>query len=141
MEIGEKEIIIRYADNSDYSWLIENDKHISEKILKSKIENNEVYVVEINGKLIGWLRYNLFWDNTPFLNMIFLLDGYRNKGIGHKLMEFWETEMKEKGYKLLMTSSLSNEQAQHFYRKLNYIDSGELTLKNEPLEIIFTKEI
>lgn len=49
--------------------------------------------------------------------------------------------MKENGYHLVMTSMLSNEQAQHFYRKLNYVDSGSLLLKNEPLEIIFTKEI
>ena len=58
-----------------------------------------------------------------------------------KLIDFWEREMKAKGYNLLMTSTLSNEQAQHFYRKLNYIDCGSLLLKNEALEIIFTKEI
>lgn len=49
--------------------------------------------------------------------------------------------MKSKGYELVMTSSLSNEQAQHFYRKLGYKDSGSLLLDDEPLEIIFTKSI
>lgn len=49
--------------------------------------------------------------------------------------------MKNKGYNLLMTSTLSNEQAQHIYRKLGYKDSGSLLLENEPLEIIFTKNI
>lgn len=39
------------------------------------------------------------------------------------------------------TSSLSNENTQHFYRKLGYKDSGCLLLKFEPSEIIFTKEI
>lgn len=40
-----------------------------------------------------------------------------------------------------MTSTLSNENAQHFYRKLGYRDSGGLLLPNEPLEIIFVKNL
>lgn len=40
-----------------------------------------------------------------------------------------------------MTFTLSNENAQHFYKKLGYIDSGSLLLENEALEIIFTKKI
>ena len=82
-----------------------------------------------------------FWDNIPFMNMLYLNESYRNKGIGKELVRFWETEMKKKGYNLVMTSTLSNEQAQHFYRKLGYKDSGSLLLENEPLEIIFTKRI
>jgi len=40
-----------------------------------------------------------------------------------------------------MASYLSDETAQHFYRKLGYRDSGSLILENEALEIIFTKKI
>jgi hypothetical protein len=49
--------------------------------------------------------------------------------------------MKSLSYKLLMTSTLANENAQHFYRKLNYKDAGSLLLPDEPLEIIFIKEV
>lgn len=73
--------------------------------------------------------------------MLYINENYRNKGIGKKLVEFWETEMKSKSYELVMTSTLSNEQAQHFYRKLGYKDAGSLLLDDEPLEIIFTKSI
>ncbi len=48
--------------------------------------------------------------------------------------------MKTKRDDLVMTSSLSNEAAHYFYRKLNYVDSGALLLPEEPLEIIFCKE-
>lgn len=54
---------------------------------------------------------------------------------------YWEKQMKTKGYDLVMTSSLSNEAAQHFYRKLSYVDSGALLFPEEPLEIIFMKKI
>ena len=49
--------------------------------------------------------------------------------------------MKVMNYGLLMTSTLSNEDAQHFYTKLEFIDAVALLLPGEPLEIIFTKEI
>lgn len=75
-----------------------------------------------DNKIIGWLRYNYFWDNTPFMNMLYLNENYRNKGIGKEFVRFWENEMKIKGYKLVITPTLSNEQAQHFYRKLGYKD-------------------
>lgn len=49
--------------------------------------------------------------------------------------------MKKKGFKLVMTSTLANEDAQHFYRKLGYKDSGCLLLEDEPIEILFTKTL
>lgn len=47
--------------------------------------------------------------------------------------------IKEK-YNKVMTSSLSNENAQHFYRNLGYKDVGSLLLE-EALEIIFIKKL
>ncbi|MCL2593041.1 MAG: GNAT family N-acetyltransferase [Defluviitaleaceae bacterium] len=133
------EPIIRFADNNDYLWLCEHDKYISKKILKNKIDNKEVYVVEINGKITGWLRYNLFWDNIPFMNMIYLLEEFQQMGIGKKLARHWEEEMKQKGYTNILTSTQSNEEAQHFYRKLGYKEIGGFKYFDNPYEIIFQK--
>ena len=86
-------------------------------------------------KFVGWLRYNLFWDNTPFMNMLYLLDNERGKGNGSRLVIFWENEMKQKNYEFVLTSTQSNEEAQFFfYRKIGYVDSGALLLPNEQLE-------
>ena len=139
MKMDEKKIKIRHADNNDYSWLNEHEKHISEKTLKNKIENKEVYVVEKNGKIIGWLRYNLFWDNVPFMNMLYFLEEYRKMGIGTKLVKYWEEEMKQNGYNNILTSTQSNEEAQHFYRKMGYKKIGGFKYYNDPYEIIFQK--
>ena len=130
---------IRYAEISDYSWLKEHDKHISGEILKIKIDLKEIYVTQEDGELVGWLRYNLFWDNIPFMNMIYFLEEYRKKGFGKKLVEFWEFEMKNNGYKNVLTSTQSNEDAQHFYRKLGYIEIGGFKYFNDPYEIMFHK--
>ena len=49
--------------------------------------------------------------------------------------------MAGQGYKFVMTSSLSDEEGQFFYRKLGSTDRGALVLPNEPLEIIFYKNV
>ena len=139
MKSSEHEVNIRLAEINDHLWLSEQDKHITQKILDNKIKNNEIYIVEINGKKIGWLRYNLFWDNIPFMNLIYLLEEYRKKGIGKILVEYWEREMKQNGYKNVLTSTQSNEESQHFYRKLGYKEIGGFKYFNDPFEIIFQK--
>ena len=132
---------IRFAEESDIETLSIYDKHIRVTELKSAVSLGRVIVAEDNGTFIGYLRWNLFWDNTPFMNLLFLPEEYRSSGYGKAIVSYWESVMQEEGYKLVMTSSLSNETAQHFYRKLGYVDSGALLLPGEPLEIIFTKKI
>jgi ribosomal protein S18 acetylase RimI-like enzyme len=130
-----------YADSDCFEKLKKNDKHISEEMLYKKIYDKEVIIVKADDKIIGWLRYGYFWDSIPFMNMLVMDENYRGKGIGKKLVTFWERDMKANGHEFIMTSTLSNEMAQHFYRKLGYKDSGSLILENEALEIIFTKEL
>ena len=112
---------------------------MSEHEFELKIRDNRVYVISDEDKPIGILRYSLFWDNTPFLNLIELVESYQGKGFGKQAMKCWENEMHNLGYKFVMTSTLSDEQAQFFYRKLGYKDSGCLLLRNEPLEILLVK--
>lgn len=132
---------IRAADRKDKEMLSRLDRHIRPEELEVNISLGRVLVAEENGQLAGWLRWNLFWDNTPFMNMLFLLEEYRGQGFGGKMVSVWEEQMKAAGYECVMTSTLSNEEAQHFYRRRNYVDAGALLLPGEPLEIIFVKEL
>lgn len=133
--------MIRYAKEDDIDLILNYDKHISKDELANIIKSNRIILMFIDNKFVGWLRYNLFWDNTPFMNMLYFLDNERGKGYGKQLVTFWENEMKKLNYKFVLTSTQSNEKAQFFYRKLNYKDSGSLILPDEPLEIIFYKKI
>lgn len=133
---------IEYGSEVNFQFMLDNDGHVSKELIENKLKEKEIIIAsDEDNKIIGWLRYSYFWDNTPFMNMLYINENYRNKGIGKELVLFWENEMKKKGYEFLMTSTLSNEEAQHFYRKLGYKDSGSLLLPNEPLEIIFIKNI
>lgn len=132
-------MMIRYATSQDYELLRKYDKHVSNEVLMDCIDNNKIIVMFENNNFIGWLRYNFFWDNTPFMNMLYFLESERGKGYGTKLVEFWENEMMLKGFKIVLTSTQSNEDAQFFYRKRGYKDCGSLILPDEPLEIILFK--
>ena len=132
---------IRYAEEKDYLWLKEHDNYISFETLKVKIAFREIYVALEDNELIGWLRYNLFWDNVPFVNMIYILEDYRGKGYGKRLAFYWANEMKDKGYKGVMTSTQSNEEAQHFYRSLMFTEIGGFKYLEDPYEIMFYKKL
>ncbi len=121
--------------------LKEYDRHISESELRNCIRGKKILVVFHNEFFVGWLRFGLFWDNLPFMNMLYILEEYRRKGMGRRLVAFWENEMAKENYRLVLTSTQSNEQAQFFYRKIGYTECGALLLPKEPLEMIFYKNL
>lgn len=122
------------------------DRHLSKQEFKNKQMRGECYVLVENQRNIGVLRYGLFWDNTPFLNLIVLSPEVRHKGLGRAAVLAWEKEMHAKGYPVVMTSTQADEPAQHFYRKLGYKECGCLVLHDipemaQPMEIFFIKRL
>jgi GNAT superfamily N-acetyltransferase len=132
-------MIIKVASDQDLAYLSQRDYHISPVMLKRKLEAGEILVAYEQQTPVGYLRFNYFWDNTPFMNLLFLEENVRRKGLGKQLVQHWEKMMQKNGYTRVMTSSLASEEGQFFYRKLGYKDAGALLLENEALEIIFIK--
>lgn len=79
---------IRFAEKSDIETLSIYDKHIRVTELESAVSLGRVTVAEDNGAFIGWLRWNLFWDNTPFMNMLFILEKHRSCGYGRTMIAY-----------------------------------------------------
>ena len=131
----------RYADMLDFAVISQHDRHVAADVLRDKISRREVLVAYDGAAFAGWLRYNLFWDNTPFMNILFLPPEYQRKGVGKAFVRFWEDEMKALGHQLLLTSTQQNESAQHFYVKLGYQAIGSFLLPGDTLEILFAKEM
>ena len=135
---------IRYVSENDKSFWGSLDSHLSESEFELKIRDKRGYVISDGDKPVGVMRYSLFGDIIPFLTFIYFDEAYRGKGFGKQAMLHWENEMRKLGYKLVMTSTQADEQAQHFYRKLGYIDRGCLILDNtlfeQPQEILMIKE-
>ncbi|MGN0640752.1 MAG: GNAT family N-acetyltransferase [Oscillospiraceae bacterium] len=136
---------IRYVLPCDKEFWYSLDSHIPEREFENKILNKQGYVLLEDNKAVGLLRYNLFWDNTPFCTMLFIDEKYRGNGFGRRLMEYWENDMKRQGFGMLLTSTQVDENAQHFYRKLGYKDCGGLVIDipqyAQPMELFMIKAI
>ena len=141
MEFVENALTIRYAELADNDFWFTLDCHMSETEFERKIRDRQGYVALADGEPAGILRYNLFWDNTPFCNLLYIKEGYRRDGIGKQLMTRFEDDMRKAGFKFVLTSTQSNEEAQHFYRAIGYFDCGELRLPDEPDELILRKDL
>jgi len=115
---------IRYVSEADKPFWFTLDRHLNEAEFELKVRDKRGYVISDDANPIGVMRYNLMWDNLPFLTFIHLNDAYQGKGFGKQAMLYWENEMRGLDYKLVMTSTQVDEQAQHFYRRLGYVDKG-----------------
>lgn len=138
-------VSIRYVSAADKDFWYSLDKHLPEQEFENKVRDKQGYILLEDGKPAGLLRYNLFWDNTPFCTMLFIDWKSQKKGFGRKFMEHWEKDMKSKGYDMLLTSTQVDEEAQHFYRKLGYKDCGSLVLDvpghEQPMEMFMLKTL
>lgn len=121
-------IRIRYVQVDDKAFWYSLDKHLPETEFIKKVQDKRGYIILKNNNPIGLLRYNLFWDNTPFCAMLFI-----------------DLEYQGKGYGMLLTSTQVNETAQHFYRKLGYKDCGGFVIDipkyEQPMEMFLIKSI
>ena len=133
---------IRPADRNDKQKIIKYDNHIHHNKVGECIWNQLVYVLWDEGKIVGVLRYSLFWQSIPFLDLLYIDGDYRGKGYGRQMMEHWESVMRRENYKYVMLSTQEDETAKYFYEKLGYRRIGAfLPPEQEADEIMYLKTL
>ncbi len=133
-------IQIRYVRQEDREAWFRLDGHLPETGFDLLVRDQRGYVLLEDGEPRAILRCSLFWSEHPFCDLLFVAEGARGKGYGTALLARWEADMAQRGYRLLLTSTRSDETAQHFYRKRGYRNAGGLLLPGEPLELFLVKE-
>jgi len=131
--------MVMYAGQDDILDIKAFDKHISDQMLASVISDRRMLVFKSAEVIMGIARWNYFWDSIPFLNMLYVPDGYTHHGVGTELLKFWENEMRTRGYGRVFTSTMAQEKGQHFFRKFGYRDIGNLYDEGIGLELILEK--
>ena len=129
-------MMIELAKGKDKQKIEKLDRHIPSQRLGECIENGQVYVLKddsiknggqnhrLKDPVVGVLRYSLFWQTIPFLDLLYIDEAYRNRGFGTQMMREWENLLKIQGYSYAMTSTQADEDAWNFYEKLGYCKTG-----------------
>ena len=63
--------MIRYVESRDKAAWYALDHDFPETGFDEKVRNRQAYVFVKDEKIIGILRFGLFWDSIPFCNMPF----------------------------------------------------------------------
>lgn len=133
---------IRLAVAKDKKKVLKYDCHIHHNKVGECIHNGLVDVLCDDEKIVGVLRYNLFWQSIPFLDLLFIDEAYRGKGRGRKMMDEWEESMMFMGYPYVMLSTQEDETARFFYEKLGYRRIGAfLPPEQDAEELMYLKEL
>ena len=125
---------LKHMQMSDKDFVMSIDSHVNDLQYKNRVDTQTGYIIWTDNIRAGLMHYSVLWDSLPFLNLIFVKETHRNKGIASKAMKLWEEDMKEQGYKMVLVSTQVDEDAQHLYRKLGYIECGALLMNGTPLE-------
>ena len=83
----------------DLALLLRYDWHIGGQEYSRIIPLGRVLLAYDGERFVGWLRYGLFWDEMPFMNMLYFLEEERGKGFGRALVSDWENRMRAEGYR------------------------------------------
>jgi N-acetylglutamate synthase-like GNAT family acetyltransferase len=135
------EATVRFARLEDLSQLKAADWLSNESKILEKIERNEIIVIDEAGQITGLLRYSWFWDYLPFINLIWVEEGFRREGRATRLIQRLEEASKGINGGMILASTQSDEDGQKFFRKVGFIDSGGFAMKGQAFELIMIKYI
>ncbi len=134
-------IDIGFAQENDLEDILTIDNWLDHEKATTKIRLQEIIIMRQAHQIIGMLRFSYFWDQIPFINLLWIEPSMRNQRCGTQMLTWFEEHMKHENHRNIMTSSLASESGQHFFRKQGFEDCGSLLIEKEGTEIVFKKTI
>lgn len=134
-------ITIRPAVTTDTDFLKELALIRSNNRLEETLASGNIQIITADHTSIGFLSYSILWGTLPFLELIEIQESQRGQKFGESSVRAWERDMGNRGFDLVLTSTNADSNAQHFWRKMGYVDCGALTVRNKPAEVFFQLSI
>ena len=134
----------RFCELRDLGSCVDFDyEHVSESMIKRKIEEKAVILAEVDGKPIGYLRVEYLWLTVPYVSLITIEEAYRRKGVGSAMIKFLEDHLIKNGHKVLYSSSQVDEpEPQMWHRKIGFEECGIIAGINDGVgEVFFRKTL
>ena len=111
---------LREAKMMDVAEILRYDTHIAPDVLTHRMRDGLVWLAEVDGTIVGVLRFVILWGEHPFLEFLYIDAAYRGRGIGRLCVSEWERKMRALSYRYALTSAREDETARRFYEKLGY---------------------
>lgn len=108
--------MIKEVENEDFKLNMFLNEHNIDKPINSPFSSNVVY--KINDLIIGYLNYSIIYEKAE-INNIFILEQYRNQGIGSKLIEYLLEKCKI-CENITLEVRKDNERALRLYKKYGF---------------------
>jgi ribosomal protein S18 acetylase RimI-like enzyme len=133
------EVITQFYEH--FSYPFEKEKH--QKVVSFFLSNDylgSIWLIKVEQEVVGYLALTYgftfeFGGRDAFIDEFFIIEKYRNKGLGKKILLSIQEKMEELGLCALHLQTEShNENAKKLYQNLGFIDfkRNSLTfLKNE----------
>ena len=138
-----EEIVIRSAATDDLHFVMQ-DGCIPKELLEDKIAREEVILALCHGHRAGYARFDLFWSVIPWLTMMWVLEGYRGRGVAKAILCDVEATCREAGHSALYSSSdADNPDAQAWHRRVGFHECGFIAGINDGGvgEVVFRKAL
>ncbi len=144
-------LTIRFAESSDLDWCMEMEasntfegKNVEEDIIMDKINKREIFLAEMDGQRVGYLRLDYFSSVIPFMGLIYVKKDMQKKGIGKTLLAYVEEYLRTNGYHTLLSSSEGDEpDPQNWHKHMGFKEFGvwKKINENNSDEIFFRKTL
>ncbi|HEY8803552.1 MAG TPA: N-acetyltransferase [Clostridium sp.] len=125
---------IKYLDdclealmNSELACIYLPDEKVAKNHLVEAFERKEMYLaLDGEGKCVGYIRFvlNGIFYNFPYVCNISVKKSFRSRGIGKRLLEFFEDISYAHSNKVFLLVSSFNEQAKKLYESIGYKQVG-----------------
>jgi ribosomal protein S18 acetylase RimI-like enzyme len=86
----------------------------------------EVYVAVLGGEVVGFTILRMEGIFVGYIQTVGVLPGWRNRGIGTRLIDFAERRIFERFPNVFLCVSSFNMEARRLYERLGYDEVGEL---------------
>ena len=113
--------------NSKLGRIYFNKSESARKALEKGFSEDKIYVALGDDKsCIGFIWFTLHgaFHSFPYLHIIAVKEQYRNKGIGTKLLKFFEDRCFENYSKVFLVVADFNPDAKRLYESMGYAEVG-----------------
>jgi L-amino acid N-acyltransferase YncA len=119
------------------------DTPASADVLGKAIAESKVVLSQSGEGVVGYARWDYFWDTIPLCVMIRVEPQHQRRGVGRQLFRCIEETFRQRGHSFWLSSTdETNADSQRFHESYGFRQIGALTgLGQDAREIFYRKDI